>query len=77
MERHAALVQAEPVRDADEILPPEKTALGMPGGQQHTFWEFEGAELSRIVEQGFVYLVVWRGDDLVQPMRMEVPLTAN
>ena len=60
------------------MLPPQdKLALGMPGGQEHTFWEFDGEELARIVEQGFVYVVVWRGDELVQPMRMDVPPVAH
>lgn len=76
--RQAAQVLVSPVTDADELLPPEGVmAYGEGAGVMRTRWWFTEGELEQVLRSRHVYLVVWQGDQLLQPVCLDVNTSAR
>jgi hypothetical protein len=67
----------EPVLDAKlwELTPPVKGNVYVGEGCFLSIhWLDTAADVEKAIEQGYVYLVIWHGCDLIQPMIFDVDL---
>jgi hypothetical protein len=74
---HATQMLLDPVLDVRlwEMAPPVRAGVeAAPGCCLSIHWLESAADVEKAVAQGYVYLLIWHGADLIQPMIFEVDL---
>jgi hypothetical protein len=74
---HPTLMLLDPVLDAKlwDVTPPVKGNVYVGEGCFLSIhWLDTSADVEKAIAQGYVYLVIWHGRDLIQPMIFDVDL---